>query len=143
MPEIKPRVFEHCVDVRQSDFDQYGHVAAVRYLDYVFTSRWMYSEKLGLGLNHTMEKGIIFPVIRSEVNYKREITSVGQVFVRSWVSELDRAKFWVQFEILSNAGPDATLYSNGQFLCVSCDLKTRKPVAVPDWILSLVMTKES
>ena len=134
----KPLVFEHFVDVRQSDFDQYGHVSATRYLDYVFTSRWMYSERLGLGLNHTLDKGVIFPVVRSEVNYKKEITSVGQVYVKSWVNQIEKIKFWVNFQILSDNSESAQLYADGQFLCVCCDLSTRKPIVVPEWIFGLV-----
>ncbi|MCB0394070.1 MAG: acyl-CoA thioesterase, partial [Bdellovibrionales bacterium] len=131
----KPVVFEHDVHVRHTDFDQYGHVAAMRYLDYVFTSRWLYSEKIGLGLESSIERGVIFPVIRSEVNYKREIVKAGPLFVRSWIEEIENAKFWVKFQIFSSAESDAILHSDGQFLCVCCDLKSRKPMKVPEWVI--------
>jgi YbgC/YbaW family acyl-CoA thioester hydrolase len=130
-----PIFFEEEVPVLQSDFDQYGHVAATRYLDFVFTSRWIYTERKGFGMEALMEKGFIFPVLRTEVNYKREILKPGKVFVRSWVEEIIGARFWVSFQLFSEKSESAVLHSDGRFMCVCCDYKTRKPTKVPDWLL--------
>ena len=131
-----PRRYQAEIDVRFTDFDLYGHVNAGRYLDFVTCSRVKFMEtSLGLGMEDCREKGILFFLRHSKINYVAAIESVGPVAVSSFVESMRGPLLTIPFEIRSN--DDAILYCEGELQVVVLDRDSRKPRRVRGWVEDL------
>lgn len=136
-----PRVFDEIEPLRESYFDEYGHVYTIWYLHLVFESRWNATEKLGFSKRESLERGVAFPVVHTEVSYIKEIRHTEKsVRVRSWVKSIAGSKFTVLFE-LSHPETPTLIYATGQVVLLLLGFDGQRVtgrIAPPDWLLDLV-----
>lgn len=134
-------LFEEDVDVRFSDLDAYGHVNSKHYIDYVLASRWMFlSRKIKFTIEDCLKKGLGFFLIRSEIDYKKNITGRDKVRVQSYVSSLGKVRLTVTFEII-DCETAKEVFARGQLEFAVMDMTTKRPQSCPDWALDLFAKK--
>lgn len=132
----KPVIFKADVPIRFGDIDRYNHVTTTAYLDFVFTSRFIFTMKeFGISPDDFLAKGLLFFNSRVEINFRTPIPS-NQTFVKveSFVHSIDRAKLRIEFKIMDETGEKR--HSDGRFDCVVIEAETQKPFSsVPSWLL--------
>ena len=127
-----PLEYKAGMDVRFSDCDQYGHVNAALYLDYVSSARWAYLRKeFSMGLEAFSARDLGFYLTESKVCYKKQISEVNRIMVRSRTISETYTRMVVSFEITSE--DEKLLYADGNMTFVIMDLKRQRPRKLPDW----------
>ena len=134
----KPMPWSTTLDIRFSDFDQYGHINAKNYLDYVTAGRWKFHNiHFGQTPDHFVEKGIGFFMTRSEVFYKAPIrANQSTILVNSFVESVKGAKLSVPFEIKSADGK--ILHAQGHMDLMVIDMKSGRPTDLPEWVIPYI-----
>jgi acyl-CoA thioester hydrolase len=128
-------VYEGTIQVRFSDLDAYGHLTATHYVEMVGTSRLLVlEERFGVSMKALVEKGIGFYLTRTVVNYRKPVKGLVKIRQRSFVATHDGASVLIYFEVLNEAG-DIT-HAEGELTYITVDLRTGKPIPVPDFLLS-------
>jgi acyl-CoA thioesterase FadM len=128
-------VYDGTIQVRFSDLDAYGHLTATQYVEMVGTSRLLVlEERFGISMKMLVEKGIGFYLTRTVVNYRKPVKGLVKIRQRSFVASHEGAGVLIHFEVLNEAA-DVT-HADGELTYVTVDLRTGKPVPVPDFLLS-------
>jgi acyl-CoA thioester hydrolase len=108
--------------------DAFGHVNNAVYLTYFEQAR---SESLE-GVELDWIRGASGPVIAStSVAYKRPIRYPATAVIRVFVKEPGRTSFVTSYEVAVE-GDEETLYATGEAVVVWVDMKTGRPVELPD-----------
>ncbi|SMF17532.1 acyl-CoA thioesterase [Pseudobacteriovorax antillogorgiicola] len=136
-----PIIFEGFIDTRFSDLDIYGHVNAKHYLDYVNTTRFRYmEEQMGMTNREIIDRGYMFFLAQSHINYRKPIESTCRIYVKSFVPEWKGPRFNVNFEIQSE---DMSItYCQGDFQVILVNNEGRPVRKPPLWLLELFLRQE-
>ncbi|MEM7009875.1 MAG: thioesterase family protein [Verrucomicrobiota bacterium] len=122
-----PRVIsEH--QVIYCDTDCGGVVSNIAYLRFVEAARVKLGEALGFSLETQAERGEWITVVRTEIDYKRGAKLGQQLQVSATVGEVDRVRFWAEFEIRHGDN----LIANARQQLAIVKLPEGKPLRVPD-----------
>jgi len=126
----EPIVYSDTINVRISDLDPYDHVNSANFLDYIITSRWRFAEhELGSSPASLVKKGLGFYLVNSNMNYRKSVQGSASLYVKSWVSDIQNVKLFVDYTIES----DGDICSEGKLTFVIMDLSAMKPQGLPDW----------
>ena len=123
-------MFEHRTKIRTrySEVDRMGYVYYGNYATYFEVGRVEAMRELGISYAELEEEGIMMPVIRYEINYKRPAFYDEELTIITRVKEVPRSRITFEYE---------TLNSKGEFLnsalteLVFVDSKTMKPQRAP------------
>jgi YbgC/YbaW family acyl-CoA thioester hydrolase len=134
----KPIHYNGLTEIRFSDLDQYGHVNSKHYLDLVLSLRLRFMhEHCHMSIDEVTQRGIGFYLTRSNIQYRRSITGMQNVMIKSHVSLVKQGKVLViPFEIRNQ--DESVLYSVGELEFVIIDLTTQKPTAIMPWMEDLL-----
>ena len=99
MPAAMP-TYETQEEVMFFDTDIGGVVHNIAYLRMIETCRTkLATEKMGMDLKQMADTGLYPVVVRTEIDYKFPATLGHKLTIKGKLDSLDRAKFWVSFEI--------------------------------------------
>lgn len=88
------------IRVMYFDTDAGGVVHNISYLRFIETARTNLAIKMGLSFAEILRTQIHPVVVRTEIDYKRPALLGDELVVNGRVTEVARARFWVEFEIV-------------------------------------------
>jgi YbgC/YbaW family acyl-CoA thioester hydrolase len=125
------RVFESEDRVLFSYVDAYGHLNSAKYLEMVINHRVHALEEqiCCFTLDILKETGVAFVIASTQMDFHRPSFQSEILVIQSWVGQLQEVDFLVNFKIFEKKTRKTR--SSGVLKCVSVDLKTHKPCAIP------------
>lgn len=123
------------IRVRYADTDQMGIVYYGKYFEYFEEGRSDYFRMLGLPYSKVEEKNYGLPVVETKANYLSPAKFDDLLIVKTIVSETPASVLKFEYEI-SKEG-DKKIITKGYTVHVFFDLKSKKSVRVPKFILEL------
>ncbi len=118
------------IRVMYFDTDAGGVVHNIVYLRFIETARTLLAMQMGMSFEEIKRTQIHPVVIRTEIDYKRPAVLGDLITVNGRLTEISRARFWVEFEVVRP--------SDGQLL-VQCrqalalvQMPEGRPVRLPD-----------
>ncbi len=82
------------------DTDLGAVVHNIAYLRFIEKARTKLAERLGMMLRDMAETGVFPVVVRTEIDYRKPARLGDELAIRGWLAEVERARFWVAFEIV-------------------------------------------
>ena len=85
------------------DTDAGGVVHNISYLRFIETARTNLALQMGMSFEEILRTQIHPVVVRTEIDYKRPALLGDRLLVNGRVTEVSRARFWVEFEVIRPA----------------------------------------
>ncbi|MEM8988627.1 MAG: thioesterase family protein [Pseudomonadota bacterium] len=127
-PVQAPFVQRHTVE--KSDTDEFGHVNNLRYGQWAMDAAWAHTNALGLAFADYERLGVGCVVWRHEFDYLAPTFIDDEIAVATWIGEMDGRLRMQRCYEMRRAG-DGALVFRGRTTFVSMDMKTGKPVRMP------------
>lgn len=138
-------LLKHCpvvieIPVAWGEMDAFQHVNNIVYLRYFESARIAYFERLGyIELRQTTGIG---PILGSlQCRFKIPVTYPDQVFVGTWVSQIDADRFIIQFQIVSQKHQKVA--AEGEGVIVSYDYRENKKAPLPEEVKQRIQALEA
>ena len=138
-------LLKHCpvvieIPVAWGEMDAFQHVNNIVYLRYFESARIAYFERLGY-IEFRQTTGI-GPILGSlQCRFKIPITYPDQVFVGTWVSQIDADRFIIKFQIVSQKHQKVA--AEGEGVIVSYDYRENKKAPLPEEVKQRIQALES
>ncbi|MDD5439115.1 MAG: thioesterase family protein [Candidatus Omnitrophica bacterium] len=137
---------EFCIEkkVYYHDTDAGGIVYYANYLKYLEEGRSEYCLKQGVDLVEYMRQGIVFPVVRLEIDYKNSARYGDTIQVKSRIEKLGNASVYFVQEI--RRGEALLAVAKTVWACVSMSIVSAspslmRPQKIPDAIRQKLLTE--
>jgi YbgC/YbaW family acyl-CoA thioester hydrolase len=131
MPENIPTI-ETREEVMFFDTDIGGVVHNIAYLRMIETARTRLAALMGMQLREMATTQIYPVVVRTEIDYRKPATLGDHLIIQGRLERLERARFWVAFEI-RRMGEETLLITCRQSLAL-VQMPQGKPLRLPeDW----------
>jgi len=128
---------------RYSETDQMGYVYHGRMLEYFEQARTEMIRDAGVSYKALEDSGVMLPVSRVEINYKRPVFYDELITVRVKIYDKPSTRLHTYYEVLSESGK---VKVTGEVMLVFVDRETRRPCEPPqifiDGIEKLIRTYE-
>ena len=126
-------MFEHktTVRTRYSEVDRMGYVYYGNYATYFEVGRVEAMRVLGISYAELEEKGIMMPVIRYEIEYKKPAFYDEELTIVTRVKEVPRSRITFEYETWNAKGE---MLNSAMTQLVFVDSKTMKPLRAPQVI---------
>lgn len=134
LPDKDPlQSFTHTMRSRYSETDRMGYVYYGRYLEFFEVARTEMIRNLGLPYKKMEEKGIMLPVVYTEISYKSPIyyDELMQVTVKIYETPAVRLNTWYEIFTETSERPHVL----GRVILAFLDAETRRPCRAPDAFL--------
>lgn len=115
--------------LRWLDFDRFGRIQPVAVLDLCQDIATLHAERMGIGRDTMLEKGVFWAVIRTKYEIVRAPQYFQAVRVRTWPHSPSRFSFQRDFAITDE---DGQLLIKATMEWVLMDLETRKFAKITD-----------
>ncbi len=127
-------MFEHSTKIRTrySEVDRMGYVYYGNYATYFEVGRVEAMRALGINYVELEESGIMMPVIRYEITYKKPAFYDEELTIVTRVREEPRSRITFEYETWNAKGE---LLNTALTQLVFVDSKTMKPQCAPDIIV--------
>ena len=138
-------LLKHCpvvieIPVAWGEMDAFQHVNNIVYLRYFESARIAYFERLGY-IEFRQTTGI-GPILGSlQCRFKIPITYPDQVFVGTWVSQIDADRFIIKFQIVSQKHQKVA--AEGEGVIVSYDYRENKKAPLPEEVMQRIQALEA
>ena len=109
-----------------------GVVYHGNYALYLEMGRIEWLRKLGISYKSMEKMGTMLPVVSLNINYKKSAGYDDVINVKTQLKNMPSAKIEFDYEITNNDGEILTTAST---TLVFVDMKTKKPIKAPDYIL--------
>ncbi len=129
--------FEIQVRVRYAETDQMGVVYHGNYAQYFEMGRVEWLRNLGLSYKRLEETGVMLPVVSLKMDYKKPALYDDLLTVRTIFKSQTTVKIEFDYEITNEKGQLLTL---GNSVLVFVDMKTKKPVVPPAFVIERLST---
>jgi len=83
-------VFEHIIDVRDSDIDVLGHVNNVVYVQWMQNAAYAHSAALGWTLERYLELGAGWVARLHQIEYLQPAFAKDRVIIKTWVADMKK-----------------------------------------------------
>ncbi len=125
-------VIETREEVMFFDTDIGGVVHNIAYLRMIETARTRLAAQLGMQLREMARTQVYPVVVRTEIDYRKPATLGDVLVIRGRLERVERARFWVAFEI-RREGEEVLLISCRQSLAL-VQMPQGRPLRLPeDW----------
>ncbi|MEO1416310.1 MAG: thioesterase family protein [Bacteroidota bacterium] len=121
--------------VRYGETDQMGYAYYGKYAEYFEVGRVELVRKLGIPYKEVEARGIMMPVSKLEVNYKRPARYDDLLTIRTIVPETPRSSFRFEYEIYNEEG---TLLATGVVVLAFVNMQSMRPVRAPQFVIHAV-----
>lgn len=121
--------------VRYGETDQMGYAYYGKYAEYFEVGRVELVRKLGIPYKEVEAKGIMMPVSKLEVNYKRPARYDDLLTIRTIVPETPRSSFRFEYEIYNEV---QTLLATGLVVLAFVNMQSMRPVRAPEFVIHAV-----
>jgi acyl-CoA thioester hydrolase len=120
------------IPIRWGDMDAMGHVNNTVYFRYMEQTRIGWFDALVPAAEAWKDTGIV--IANASCNFKRALNYPGTVEVRLSIDPPGGSSVGTFYELKM----DDTLYADGAAVVVFIDMKTQKPIRIPEGIRSLL-----
>ena len=118
------------IRVMYFDTDAGGVVHNISYLRFIETARTNLAIGIGMSFEEIRRTQIHPVVVRTEIDYRRPALLGDEVVVNGRVTEVTRARFWVEFEIVRP--PDQTLLVTCRQSLALVKMPEGRPLRLPE-----------
>lgn len=125
-------LFTDTIPVRARDIDIFDHVNNSVYLTYMEEARWKWF--MACGFHERYKEGLA--IVEARLEFKRPITFPNDVLVETYGHPPGRTSFMVH-HTLSLASEPEKICTTADIKIVFFDLKTQKPIPMPDYFREL------
>ena len=123
------------VRVRYSETDQMGYVYYGNYASYYEVGRVEALRQLGLSYKQLEDSGVMMPVLECQSKYIKPAVYDQLLTIVVSIPEIPRVKIKFFYEIFAE---DETLLHSGETTLVFVNMKTGKPMRMPEQMHSLL-----
>lgn len=117
---------------RYDEVDQMGYVYHANHISYCHQARTELLRTYGLNDKVLEANGIMLPVISFDIKYKTPAQYDELLTITTKIKELPKIRFSFEYEIRNEKGQ---LVSHSHSEVVFVDLKTRKPMLAPGFVM--------
>lgn len=125
--------------VRSTEIDVNGHVNNAKYLEYLEWGREDWYEQYNLDYETLKKLGIVTVVVHVRADYKQEAIQNDRLRIETSLEKVGNTSL-VMKQTIHNQRNEWIL--NAEFVIVTVDPITRKPIRVPDLIRSKLATNQ-
>ena len=111
------------------DTDAAGVVHNIAYLRLIERNRTLLGSQLGLDYKEMSAKQTYAAVVRTEIDYKSPGVLGDDVVIRGWLAEVNKVRFWCEFEVNRISDQKNLVKSRQQLALVK--MPEGKPVRLP------------
>jgi YbgC/YbaW family acyl-CoA thioester hydrolase len=112
------------------DTDAGGVVHNISYLRFIETARTNLALQMGMSFEEILRTQIHPVVVRTEIDYKRPALLGDRLLVNGRVTEVSRARFWVEFEVVRPS--DAALLVACRQALALVQMPQGRPLRLPE-----------
>lgn len=131
-------IVEKIIKIKTYDIDAFGHVSNITYIRWFEDLRILFLDKY-YPLSKMLAQNITFPIIKTEIEYKRQLKLLDSPTGKCWINKLGPIRWSLQFEIIQNDIIYCTGFQHGFFL----NLLTNKPARTPDELFNIINEKST
>jgi len=136
-PDKKPLVeYSHKLRSRYGETDKMGYVYYGRYLEYFEVARTEMIRSFGLSYRELEEKGVMLPVIHSELEYKIPVHYDVEMEIKVKVFDMPNVRLQTFYEVLTENSDKPHVF--GEVSLCFMDAKTRRPCRAPQEFLEKI-----
>ncbi|MCL6515669.1 MAG: acyl-CoA thioesterase [Alicyclobacillus sp.] len=122
--------------VRSTEIDVNGHVNNAKFLEYLEWGREDWYERCGFDYDALKRMGVVTVVAHVSANYRREAYQNDRLWVRTRLISVGNTSMRMGQWITNQHGQ---LVLDAEFVVVTVDAETRRPIRVPDIFRSRVL----
>lgn len=123
------------IRVRYAETDQMGVVYHGNYAQYFEMGRVEWLRNKGISYKELEESGVMLPVVSLNMNYKKPAYYDDELTVITKLTFLGDVKIEFAYEIINQKGE---LLTTAQTVLVFVDMKTKRPISVPEYLEKLI-----
>jgi len=123
------------IRVRYAETDQMGVVYHGNYAQYFEMGRVEWLRNKGVSYKELEDSGVMLPVVSLNMNYKKPAYYDDELTVVTKLAFLGGVKIEFIYEIVNQKGE---LLTTAQTVLVFVDMKTKRPISVPDYLEKLI-----
>lgn len=124
------------IRVRYGETDQMGYVYYGNYASYYEVARVESFRALGLSYKKLEESGVMMPVLELKTKYLLPAKYDDLLTVKVRIAEMPRLKIRYEYDIYNEEG---TLLNQGETSLVFINMKTNRPVRIPEQMSALLL----
>ena len=117
------------IRVRYGETDQMGYVYYGNYASYYEVARVEAFRTLGLSYKELEDSGVMMPVLELKTRYLLPARYDDLLSIKVTIPEMPRLKIRYLYEVYNEQG---TLLNTGETVLVFVNMKTNKPVRIPE-----------
>ncbi|MBS3737549.1 MAG: acyl-CoA thioesterase [Psychroflexus sp.] len=126
---------EFLYKVRYAETDQMGVVHHANYLLYLEQARIEWLENKGIKYNELEKEGIMLPVYKIEIEYKKPLVFGESVKVQVQCSKAPDVKIGFDYKLLN---PCDEVVAEAKVILVFMSAQTRKPIRCPKHVFEIL-----
>lgn len=126
---------QYHITVQKEHIDMFNHVNNEVYLKWLIESADSHSTSLGYPLERYIKEGAFFIIRRHEIDYLAPAYLGEKLIVETWVEEMETKRCVRSYKIIREK--DSRTIVLGKTLWVYVNLKTGRPIVIPDNIYNL------
>lgn len=123
------------IRVRYGETDQMGIVYHGNYPQYMEVGRIEWLRSLGISYKSMEDSGVMLPVISLNINYKKSAKYDELLKVITTLKNIPAVRIEFDYQILNE---NSEIIATGNTVLAFVDMKTRKPIKCPDYILEKI-----
>lgn len=123
------------IRVRYAETDQMGVVYHGNYAQYFEMGRVEWLRNKGVSYKELEDSGVMLPVVSLNMNYKKPAYYDDELTVITRLAFLGGVKIEFTYEIVNQKGE---LLTTAQAVLVFVDMKTKRPISVPEYLEKLI-----
>lgn len=136
-PDKKPLVeYSHKLRSRYGETDKMGYVYYGRYLEYFEVARTEMIRSFGLSYRELEEKGVMLPVIHSELEYKIPVHYDVEMEIKVKVFDTPNVRLQTFYEVVTENSKKTHVF--GEVSLCFMDAETRRPCRAPQEFLEKI-----
>ncbi len=121
------------IRVRYGETDQMGVVYHGNYAQYLEVSRVEWLRSIGISYKKMEEEGVMLPVVNLNINFKKPALYDEVITIKTTMRETPTVKIIIDQELYNEK---EQLISNSSITLVFVDMKTKRPINCPDYLLN-------
>lgn len=118
------------IQVMYFDTDAGGVVHNIVYLRFIETARTLLAMQMGMSFEEIKRTHIHPVVVRTEIDYKRPAVLGDLITVNGRLTEVSRARFWVEFEVVRPS--DSQLLVQCRQALALVQMPEGRPIRLPE-----------
>jgi acyl-CoA thioester hydrolase len=122
------------IPIRWGDMDAMGHVNNVTYFRYMEQARISWFDKLVPERKAWKSNGIV--IVNASCNFRRAMTYPGTVEVKLFSAKPGGSSVATYYEMRVDEDPEP--YADGAAVVVFIDMKSQKPIRIPEEVRALL-----